>query len=215
MFAVHLFQMPVYYYPSGQYPTSTAQQFRPVASVQYNAQRSQHIPQTTQQTGFQAVLPNQQQGFQGLMGVQQPPQSQNLLNSQQGNQVPGVMVQYPAMSSYQVPMTQGSQGMPQSYPQAIMLPNQSGQGTLPATGMPVYCNVIPPSPQNNLRKESPPASQVVLKAYIDAYIDRRPLERFVSEIFPGLNARIVNIDAVQSALADIFDYLNIFLYLLP
>ncbi|XP_038665787.1 cAMP-regulated phosphoprotein 21-like isoform X3 [Scyliorhinus canicula] len=148
-------QMPVYYYPSGQYPTSTAQQFRPVASVQYNAQRSQHIPQTTQQTGFQAVLPNQQQGFQGLMGVQQPPQSQNLLNSQQGNQVPGVMVQYPAMSSYQVPMTQGSQGMPQSYPQAIMLPNQSGQGTLPATGMPVYCNVIPPSPQNNLRLVAP------------------------------------------------------------
>ncbi|XP_078072728.1 cAMP-regulated phosphoprotein 21-like isoform X7 [Mustelus asterias] len=149
-------QMPVYYYPSGQYPTSTAQQFRPVASVQYNAQRSQHIPQTTQQTGFQAVLPNQQQGFQGLMGVQQPPQSQNLLNSQQGNQVPGVMVQYPAMSSYQVPMTQGSQGMPQqSYPQAIMLPNQSGQGTLPASGMPVYCNVIPPSPQNNLRLVAP------------------------------------------------------------
>ncbi|XP_067887067.1 cAMP-regulated phosphoprotein 21-like [Heterodontus francisci] len=149
-------QMPVYYYPSGQYPTSTAQQFRPVASVQYNAQRSQQIPQTTQQTGFQAVLPNQQQGFQGLLGVQQPPQSQNLLNNQQGNQVPGVMVQYPAMSSYQVPMTQGSQGMPQqSYPQAIMLPNQSGQGTLPATGMPVYCNVIPPSPQNNLRLVAP------------------------------------------------------------
>ncbi|XP_067837361.1 cAMP-regulated phosphoprotein 21-like isoform X9 [Heptranchias perlo] len=149
-------QMPVYYYPSGQYPTSAAQQFRPVASVQYNAQRSQQIPQTTQQTGFQPVLPNQQQGFQGLMGVQQPPQSQNLLNNQQGNQVPGVMVQYPAMSSYQVPMTQGSQGMPQqSYPQAIMLPNQSGQGTLPATGMPVYCNVIPPSPQNNLRLVAP------------------------------------------------------------
>uniref|UniRef100_UPI00398ED079 cAMP-regulated phosphoprotein 21-like isoform X6 n=1 Tax=Pristiophorus japonicus TaxID=55135 RepID=UPI00398ED079 len=149
-------QMPVYYYPSGQYPTSAAQQFRPVASVQYNAQRSQQIPQTTQQTGFQPVLPNQQQGFQGLMGVQQPPPSQNLLNNQQGNQVPGVMVQYPAMSSYQVPMTQGSQGMPQqSYPQAIMLPNQSGQGTLPATGMPVYCNVIPPSPQNNLRLVAP------------------------------------------------------------
>ncbi|KAM6209954.1 cAMP-regulated phosphoprotein 21 isoform 2-T6 [Sarcoramphus papa] len=149
-------QMPVYYYPSGQYPTSTTQQYRPIASVQYNAQRSQQIPQTAQQAGYQPVLPNQQQGFQGLMGMQQPPQSQNLMNNQQGNQVQGMMVQYPAMSSYQVPMTQGSQGMPQqSYQQPIMLPNQSGQGTLTATGMPVYCNVIPPAPQNNLRLIAP------------------------------------------------------------
>ncbi|XP_062478041.1 cAMP-regulated phosphoprotein 21 isoform X13 [Pezoporus occidentalis] len=149
-------QMPVYYYPSGQYPTSTTQQYRPIASVQYNAQRSQQIPQTAQQAGYQPVLPNQQQGFQGLMGMQQPPQSQNLMNNQQGNQVQGMMVQYPAMSSYQVPMTQGSQGLPQqSYQQPIMLPNQSGQGTLTATGMPVYCNVIPPAPQNSLRLIAP------------------------------------------------------------
>lgn len=52
--------------------------------------------------GYQPVLPNQQQGFQGLMGMQQPPQSQSLMNNQQGNQVQGMMVQYPAMSSYQV-----------------------------------------------------------------------------------------------------------------
>ncbi|NWV71953.1 ARP21 protein, partial [Malurus elegans] len=149
-------QMPVYYYPSGQYPTSTTQQYRPIASVQYNAQRSQQMPQTAQQAGYQPVLPNQQQGFQGLMGMQQPPQSQNLMSNQQGNQVQGMMVQYPAMSSYQVPMTQGSQGLPQqSYQQPIMLPNQSGQGTLTATGMPVYCNVIPPAPQNNLRLIAP------------------------------------------------------------
>ncbi|XP_051468488.1 cAMP-regulated phosphoprotein 21 isoform X5 [Apus apus] len=149
-------QMPVYYYPSGQYPTSTTQQYRPIASVQYNAQRSQQMTQTAQQAGYQPVLPNQQQGFQGLMGMQQPPQSQNLMNNQQGNQVQGMMVQYPAMSSYQVPMTQGSQGLPQqSYQQPIMLPNQSGQGTLTATGMPVYCNVIPPAPQNNLRLIAP------------------------------------------------------------
>ncbi|XP_014797313.1 PREDICTED: cAMP-regulated phosphoprotein 21 isoform X6 [Calidris pugnax] len=156
-------QMPVYYYPSGQYPTSTTQQYRPIASVQYNAQRSQQIPQTAQQAGYQPVLPNQQQGFQGLMGMQQPPQSQNLMNNQQGNQVQGMMVQYPAMSSYQVPMTQGSQGLPQqSYQQPLMLPNQSGQGTLTATGMPVYCNVIPPAPQNNLRLIAPhcPSSNV-------------------------------------------------------
>lgn len=52
--------------------------------------------------GYQPVLANQQQGFQGLVGIQQPPQSQSLMNNQQGNQVQGMMVQYPAMSSYQV-----------------------------------------------------------------------------------------------------------------
>ncbi|KAB0360980.1 hypothetical protein FD754_005136, partial [Muntiacus muntjak] len=41
-------QMPVYYYPSGQYPTSTTQQYRPMASVQFSAQRGQQIPPTAQ-----------------------------------------------------------------------------------------------------------------------------------------------------------------------
>ncbi|XP_039192848.1 cAMP-regulated phosphoprotein 21 isoform X3 [Crotalus tigris] len=149
-------QMPVYYYPSGQYPTSATQQHRPMASVQCGAQPSPQTSQTTQQAGYQSVLTNQQQGFHGLIGMQQSPPNQNLINNQQGNQVQGMMVQYPAMSSYQVPMTQGSQGLPQqSYQQPIVLPNQSGQGTLTATGMPVYCNVIPPSPQNNLRLIAP------------------------------------------------------------
>ncbi|XP_060036541.1 cAMP-regulated phosphoprotein 21 isoform X7 [Erinaceus europaeus] len=44
-------QMSVYYYPSGQYPTSATQQYRPMASVQYSAQRAQQMPQTAQQTG--------------------------------------------------------------------------------------------------------------------------------------------------------------------
>nr|XP_034339875.1 cAMP-regulated phosphoprotein 21 isoform X3 [Arvicanthis niloticus] len=48
-------QMSVYYYPSGQYPTSTTQQYRPLASVQYSAQRSQQIPQTAQQAGLMIV----------------------------------------------------------------------------------------------------------------------------------------------------------------
>ncbi|XP_055139833.2 cAMP-regulated phosphoprotein 21 isoform X12 [Symphalangus syndactylus] len=155
-------QMPVYYYPSGQYPTSTTQQYRPMAPVQYNAQRSQQMPQAAQQAGYQPVLSGQQ-GFQGLIGVQQPPQSQNVMNNQQGTPVQSVMVSYPTMSSYQVPMTQGSQGLPQqSYQQPIMLPNQAGQGSLPATGMPVYCNVTPPTPQNNLRLIGPhcPSSTV-------------------------------------------------------
>ncbi|XP_075820468.1 cAMP-regulated phosphoprotein 21 isoform X4 [Microtus pennsylvanicus] len=155
-------QMPVYYYPSGQYPTSTTQQYRPLASVQYSAQRSQQIPQTAQQAGYQPVLTGQQ-GFQGLMGVQQSSHGQGVMSSQQGTPVQGVMVSYPTMSSYQVPMTQGSQAVPQqTYQPSIMLPNQAGQGSLPATGMPVYCNVTPPTPQNNLRLMGPhcPSSTV-------------------------------------------------------
>ncbi|KAM9074550.1 cAMP-regulated phosphoprotein 21 isoform 12-T17 [Megaptera novaeangliae] len=155
-------QMPVYYYPSGQYPTSTTQQYRPMASVQFSAPRGQQMPQTAQQAGYQPVLSGQQ-GFQGLMGVQQPPQSQGMMGSQQGTPVQSVMLSYPTMSNYQVPMTQGSQGLPQqSYQQPIMLPNQAGQGSLPATGIPVYCNVTPPTPQNNLRLMGPhcPSSTV-------------------------------------------------------
>ncbi|XP_066861868.1 cAMP-regulated phosphoprotein 21 isoform X19 [Kogia breviceps] len=155
-------KMPVYYYPSGQYPTSTTQQYRPMASVQFSAPRGQQMPQTAQQAGYQPLLSGQQ-GFQGLMGVQQPPQSQGLMSSHQGTPVQSVMLSYPTMSNYQVPMTQGSQGLPQqSYQQPIMLPNQAGQGSLPATGMPVYCNVTPPTPQNNLRLMGPhcPSSTV-------------------------------------------------------
>ncbi|XP_051714892.1 cAMP-regulated phosphoprotein 21 isoform X7 [Oryctolagus cuniculus] len=155
-------QMPVYYYSSGQYPTSTTQQYRPMASVQYSAQRSQQMPQAAQPAGYQPVLSGQQ-GFQSLMGVQQPSQSQSVISNQQGTPVQSMMVSYPTMSSYQVPMTQGSQGLPQqSYQQPIMLPNQAGQGSLPATGMPVYCNVTPPTPQNNLRLIGPhcPSSTV-------------------------------------------------------
>uniref|UniRef100_A0A286XT70 cAMP regulated phosphoprotein 21 n=2 Tax=Cavia porcellus TaxID=10141 RepID=A0A286XT70_CAVPO len=49
-------QMPVYYYPSGQYPTSSSQQYRPMASVQFSAQRSQQMPQATQQAGTWNLL---------------------------------------------------------------------------------------------------------------------------------------------------------------
>ncbi|XP_031807301.1 cAMP-regulated phosphoprotein 21 isoform X9 [Sarcophilus harrisii] len=152
-------QMPVYYYPSGQFPTSSPQQYRPVGSVQYSAQRSPQMPPAAaQQTGYQSVLSNQQQSFQGLMGVSQPPQSQSLMSSPQGSQVQGMMVPYPSMSSYQVSMTQGSPGLPQqSYQQALVLPGQSGPsaGTLPTAAMPVYCSVIPPSTQGNLRLMTP------------------------------------------------------------
>lgn len=51
--------------------------------------------------GYQPVLSGQQ-GFQGLLGVQQPPQSQSVMSNQTGTPVQSVMVSYPTMSSYQV-----------------------------------------------------------------------------------------------------------------
>lgn len=54
-------------------------------------------------SGYQ-VLPNQQQNYQGLVGVQQS-QNQNLVSGQHnnvGNQIQGVIVPYPSVPSYQV-----------------------------------------------------------------------------------------------------------------
>lgn len=49
-------------------------------------------------------MPNQQQNYQGLVGVQQS-QNQNLVGGQPnniGNQIQGVLVPYPPLPSYQV-----------------------------------------------------------------------------------------------------------------
>ncbi|KAG8442690.1 hypothetical protein GDO86_011471 [Hymenochirus boettgeri] len=155
-------QMSVYYFPSGQYPTSANQQYRPVGSVQLNAQRNPQMPPAIQQAGYQSVLSAQKHGFQGLTGLQQSTLNQNLLNSQQGSQMQGMMVQYPSMSSYQVPVSQQSQGIQQAtYQQTATLPNLPNQGLITPTGMSVYCNVIPPTPQNSLRVIVPHSSSNV------------------------------------------------------
>lgn len=54
-------------------------------------------------TGYQ-VMPNQQQNYQGIVGIQQP-QSQSLVGGQPnsiGNQIQGVVIPYPSVPSYQV-----------------------------------------------------------------------------------------------------------------
>ncbi|KAM9287551.1 R3H domain-containing protein 1 isoform 3-T3 [Morus bassanus] len=157
-------QMPACYCTPNQYPHSS-QQYRPV-SVHYNAQQNQPLAQPGQQTGYQ-VLPNQQQNYQGLVGVQQS-QNQNLVSGQHnnvGNQIQGVIVPYPSVPSYQVPVPQGSQAVPQqTYQQPVIIPSQSNQG-LPATGMPVYYSVIPSGQQNNLSSSvgylQPPGSEQI------------------------------------------------------
>ncbi|XP_041261554.1 R3H domain-containing protein 1 isoform X6 [Onychostruthus taczanowskii] len=157
-------QMPPCYCTPSQYPHSS-QQYRPV-SVHYSTQQSQALPQPAQQTGYQ-ILPNQQQNYQGLVGVQQS-QNQNLVSGQHnniGNQIQGVIVPYPSVPSYQVPVPQGSQAVPQqTYQQPVIIPSQSSQG-LPTTGMPVYYSVIPSGQQNNLSSSvgylQPPGSEQI------------------------------------------------------
>ncbi|NXV72442.1 R3HD1 protein, partial [Atlantisia rogersi] len=157
-------QMPACYCTPNQYPHSS-QQYRPV-SVHYSTQQNQPLAQPGQQTGYQ-VLPNQQQNYQGLVGVQQS-QNQNLVSGQHnnvGNQIQGVIVPYPSVPSYQVSVPQGSQAVPQqTYQQPVIIPGQSNQG-LPTTGMPVYYSVIPSGQQNNLSPSvgylQPPGSEQI------------------------------------------------------
>ncbi|KAM9189010.1 R3H domain-containing protein 1 isoform 8-T8 [Mergus octosetaceus] len=157
-------QMPACYCTPNQYSHSS-QQYRPV-SVHYNTQQNQPLAQPGQQTGYQ-VLSNQQQNYQGLVGVQQS-QNQNLVSGQHnnvGNQIQGVIVPYPSVPSYQVSVPQGSQAVPQqTYQQPVIIPGQSNQG-LPTTGMPVYYSVIPSGQQNNLSSSvgylQPPGSEQI------------------------------------------------------
>ncbi|XP_035605770.2 R3H domain-containing protein 1-like isoform X7 [Oncorhynchus keta] len=159
-------QMPACYCAPGQYPLSN-QQYRPVGTVQFSAPQSQPMPPPTQQTGYQTVMPNQPQSYQSMIGV---PQSQNTvsgLHSNMGNQMQGMMVQYPSMPSYQVSMQpQGSQGVPQqTYQQPIIIPNhnQSNQGPMPGSGVQVYYSVITPNQQNTMSSSvgflPPPGSE--------------------------------------------------------
>ncbi|XP_066431251.1 R3H domain-containing protein 1 isoform X7 [Eleutherodactylus coqui] len=145
-------QMPTCYCAPTQYPHSN-QQYRPVSSVQFSSQQNQALPQAAHQPAYPAVMSSQQPAYQGMVSVQQP-QNQTLVSGQHGslaNPIQGVMVQYSSVPSYQVPIRQGSQSVPQQpYHQQVLIPNQSHQGALPTTGMPVYYSVISPGQQNNL-----------------------------------------------------------------
>ncbi|XP_074386650.1 R3H domain-containing protein 2 isoform X2 [Zonotrichia albicollis] len=171
-------QIQVSYYPPGQYPNSS-QQYRPLSHpVAYSSQRPQQLPQQSQQPGLQPLMSNQQQSYQGVLGVQQaqPPgllssqrnnlggQMQNVLGVQQaqppgllsaqrssmGSQMQGLMVQYTALPSYQVPMASESQNVVQQpFQQPVLVPaSQSVQGGLQAGGVPIYYSVIPSAQQN-------------------------------------------------------------------
>uniref|UniRef100_A0A8D2PE25 R3H domain-containing protein 2 n=1 Tax=Zosterops lateralis melanops TaxID=1220523 RepID=A0A8D2PE25_ZOSLA len=145
-------QIQVSYYPPGQYPNSS-QQYRPLSHpVAYSSQRPQQLPQQSQQPGLQPMMSNQQQTYQGVVGVQQA-QPPGILSSQRsgmGNQMQGLMVQYTPLPSYQVPMASESQNVVQQpFQQPVLVPaSQSVQGGLQAGGVPIYYSVIPTAQQN-------------------------------------------------------------------
>ncbi|XP_037107492.1 R3H domain-containing protein 2 isoform X3 [Syngnathus acus] len=158
-------QIQVTYYPPGQY-SSSGQQYRvaqPMShQVSYPAQRTQPMPQPAQQSGLQTMMPSQQASYQGMMGVQQQ-QNPALLNSQRagiGGQMQSIMVQYPQMPSYQVPVgNESQQVVQQQYQQQVMVPvSQSVQGP-----MPVFYSVITPTQQNSTSPSvgylQPPSSE--------------------------------------------------------
>ncbi|KAJ8388353.1 hypothetical protein AAFF_G00133790 [Aldrovandia affinis] len=141
-------QMPACYCAPGQYPHSG--QYRPIGPVHYTS--NQLLPQPAQQSGYQTVMSNPSQGYQGVVGVQ-PPQSQGLISGQHsgmGAPMQSMMVQYPSVPSYQVSVPLGSQGMAhQTYQQPMIIQNQSGQGPMAAPGVQVYYSVIPPHSQQS------------------------------------------------------------------
>ncbi|XP_065515839.1 R3H domain-containing protein 2 isoform X5 [Lathamus discolor] len=171
-------QIQVSYYPPGQYPNSS-QQYRSLSHpVAYSSQRTQQLPQQSQQPGLQPMMSNQQQTYHGVMGVQQaqPPgllnsqrnsmggqmqsmmgvqqaQPPGLLSSQRsnmGSQMQGLMVQYTPLPSYQVPMANESQSVVQQpFQQPVLVPaSQSVQGGIQTGGVPIYYSVIPTAQQN-------------------------------------------------------------------
>ncbi|KAA0712661.1 R3H domain-containing protein 2 [Triplophysa tibetana] len=149
-------QIQVQYYSTGaQYPNS-GQQYRSIShQVSYPAQRSQPLPPPAQPSApLQPMMTNQQPTYQGMMGVQQP-QSSSMMNTQRvsmNGQITGMMVQYPPMPSYQVPVANESQSVvqPQYQQQVMVSAGQSVQGAMPtAAPMPVYYGVLTPTQQNS------------------------------------------------------------------
>ncbi|KAK9968957.1 hypothetical protein ABG768_027174 [Culter alburnus] len=136
-------QMPPCYCSPSQYPVS-GQPYRPMGSVPYSGPQSQMPPAPAQPTGYQTVMPNQQQNYQNVI---QPPQNQTLVSSQHsnmGNQMQGMMVQYLSMPSYQVSVPQGAPAVPQqTYQQPVV-----SHAPVPGSSIQVYYSIVPPHQQN-------------------------------------------------------------------
>ncbi|XP_047433027.1 R3H domain-containing protein 1 isoform X3 [Mugil cephalus] len=135
-------QMSTCYCSSAHHPHCSSQQqhYRPpVNALPYNCPQSQNLPQ---QQVHQAVMPNPASSYQTVVGVQPTPNLALTGNQQSnmGNQMQGMMVQYPPMQSYQqVSVPQ------QTYQQPVFVSCQPGQGTVAVAGMQPCYSLLPPN----------------------------------------------------------------------
>ncbi|XP_041637355.1 R3H domain-containing protein 1-like isoform X2 [Cheilinus undulatus] len=135
-------QMSTCYCSSAHHPHCSNQQQQhyrpPVNPLSYNCPQSQNLPQ---QQVHQAVMPNPASNYQTVVGVQ-PTANLALTGNQQsnmGNQMQGMMVQYPPMQSYQVSVPQ------QTYQQPVFVSCQPGQGAVAVAGMQPCYSLLPPN----------------------------------------------------------------------
>ncbi|KAM9333948.1 R3H domain-containing protein 1 [Symphorus nematophorus] len=135
-------QMSTCYCSSAHHPHCSSQQqhYRPpVNSLPYNCPQSQNLPQ---QQVHQAVMPNPASSYQTVVGMQPTPNLALTGNQQSnmGNQMQGMMVQYPPMQSYQqVSVPQ------QTYQQPVFVSCQPGQGAVAVAGMQPCYSLLPPN----------------------------------------------------------------------
>ncbi|XP_029929544.1 R3H domain-containing protein 1-like isoform X2 [Myripristis murdjan] len=134
-------QVATCYCSPAHYPHCSGQQqhYRSaVAPLPYNCPQGQNL---AQQQVHQTMMPNPAPSYQTIVGVQPTP---NLAvagshQSNMGNQMQGMMVQYPPMPSYQVSVPQ------QTYQQPVLVSCQSGQGAVAVAGMQPCYSLLPPN----------------------------------------------------------------------
>nr|XP_046237917.1 R3H domain-containing protein 1 isoform X2 [Scatophagus argus] len=137
-------QMSTCYCSSAHHPHCSSQQQQqqlyrpPVNPLPYNCPQSQNLPQ---HQVHQAVMPNPASSYQTIVGVQPAPNLALTGNQQSnmGNQMQGMMVQYPPMQSYQVSVPQ------QTYQQPVFVSCQPGQGAVAVAGMQPCYSLLPPN----------------------------------------------------------------------
>ncbi|XP_032362668.1 R3H domain-containing protein 1 isoform X3 [Etheostoma spectabile] len=141
-------QMSACYCSSAHHPHCSSQQqnYRPpVNLLSYNCPQSQNLPQ---QQVHQAMMPNPASSYQTIVGMQ-PTSNVALTGNQQsnmGNQMQGMMVQYPPMQSYQqVSVPQ------QTYQQPVFVSCQPGQGAVAVAGMQPCYSLLPPNQHTTMR----------------------------------------------------------------
>uniref|UniRef100_UPI003AACFAE7 R3H domain-containing protein 1-like n=1 Tax=Centroberyx gerrardi TaxID=166262 RepID=UPI003AACFAE7 len=135
-------QVAACYCSPAHYPHCSGQQqhYRPpLTPLPYNCPQGPNLPQ---QQVHQTMMPNPAPGYQTIVGMQPAP-NLALAGSQQsnmGNQMQGMMVQYPPMPSYQqVSVPQ------QAYQQPVLVSCQPGQGAVAVAGMQPCYSLLPPN----------------------------------------------------------------------